>query len=266
MYSSDLSDKEWNIIEPILIESYPPYSMERPKGGRTMWNVMRDILDAIFYVVKTGCQWRMLPKDFPPKGTVYYHFQELKRHGVWDKILQQTNRLVRQKQDRGPNPTFGLIDSQSAKTMYNGEERGIDGNKKVKGRKRHMIVDILGCLLAIVVHAANIHDAVGAENVMKQALEKYPTVAVFCGDEGYRGTAVDAASKLKRRLVISEKIAPDKGWRVIPKRWIAERTFAWLQNSRRLSKDYEIKTENSEAMVLVSSIRLNLMALCKDQL
>jgi putative transposase len=268
IYPSDLSDKEWSIVEPILKEYYSPYKTERPKGGRKMWQDMRDILNGIFYVVKTGCQWKFIPQDFPPKGTVYYHFQKLKSEDVLDKILEATNRLAREKAGRKPDPTFGLIDSQSVKTMYRGTDRGIDGNKKVKGRKRHIVADILGCLLTVVVHAANIHDTVGAERVLEKAIETYPTLQGFCGDEGYNGTAVEASKKLGRPIEISKKIigdAGDKKWRVIPKRWIVERTLAWAQNSRRLSKDYEVNISNSEAVMKVSEIRLNLknVSTCK---
>jgi putative transposase len=264
-YSSNLSDKEWSIVEVILEESYPPYSLERPKGGRVMWTDMREILNGIFYVAKTGCQWEMLPKDFPPKGTVYDHLSKLKRFGVWNKLLEATNRLVREQEGRALSPSFGLIDSQSTKTIYKGEERGVDGNKKIKGRKRHIVVDVLGCLLAIIVHAANAHDTKAAESVLKQAVENYPSLEAFCGDEGYRGTAVEAAETLKRPMEISKKIIGDEGkekeWKVIPKRWIVERTFAWWQNFRRLSKDYEVMTDNSETMAKVVALRLNLKKL-----
>jgi putative transposase len=266
-YASDLTDKEWLIIDPLLGKHYPPYSIDRPNGGCIMSTDMRKILDGIFYVIKTGCQWSYIPKDYPPKGTVYYHFAKMRELGVWDKILEITNRSVRKAEDRTTDPTFGLIDSQSAKTIYDGDNRGIDGNKKVKGRKRHIIVDILGCLLAIIVHAANISDTIAAEEVMIKSVATYPSIKAFCGDEGYRGTAVEAASQLGRPMEISKKIVGEnedpKKWKVIPKRWIVERTFAWMQNSRRLSKDYERKTKNSESVFKIAAIRLNLRKLSK---
>lgn len=264
-YSSNLSDKKWSIIEPILEENYPPYSLERPKGGRVMWVDMREILNGIFYVSKTGCQWEMIPKDLPAKGTVYDHYRKLKTSGAWGKILEKTNRAVREEEGRKEHPTFGLVDSQSTKTIYKGEERGIDGNKKIKGRKRHIVVDVLRCLLAIIVHVANIHDTKAANGVMIQAIQKYPSLKAFCGDEGYRGTAVDDAALLERPMEISKRIIGEKSdtkkWQVIPKRWIVERTFAWWQNFRRLSKDYEVNPSNSETIAKVVAIRLNLKKL-----
>ena len=273
IYKSDLNDDEWKIIEPLLLEHYEPYqkfhSRERPIGGRIMTVDMRDVMDGIFYIITTGCQWEYIPRDFPAKGTVYSHYCKLKECGAWDKILEITNRSVREKEGRSKEPTLGLIDSQSVKTVYSGKDRGIDGNKKIKGRKRHIVVDIIGCLLGIYVHAANISDTIAAENVMIKSIERYGSLKAFCADEGYRGTAVAAAEKLGRPMQISKKILGEnedpKKWKTIPKRWVVERNFGWYGNYRRLSKDYEKNVDNSETMVKVCAIRINLRKLSKIQ-
>ena len=166
------------------------------------------------------------------------------------------------KAGRSESPSYGIIDSQSAKTIYASAERGIDGGKLVKGRKRHIVVDILGCLLSIVVHAANIHDTKSGINPARQAFERYPTIEKFCGDEGYRKSFEDdVKGELKLGVDISEKIQP--GWAVIAKRWIVERTFAWAGYSRRLAKDYEISTHSAEAMFKISHIHTLLRSLAK---
>ena len=168
----------------------------------------------------------------------------------------------RVKEGRSESPSYGIIDSQSVKTVYASEERGIDGGKLVKGRKRHIVVDILGNLLSIVVHAANIHDTKIGINPAKIAFEKYPTIKKFCGDEGYRKSfEEDVKNELKLSVDISEKIVP--GWAVIAKRWIVERTFAWWGYSRRLSKDYEISTHSAESMCKISHIHTLLRSLTK---
>ena len=161
---------------------------------------------------------------------------------------------------RNSCPSYGLIDSQSVKTVYASEGRGYDGGKKVKGRKRHIIVDTMGNILAIVVHAANIHDTVAGIMPARQAYEKYPEIAKFCGDEGYRGTFVfDVFWEFALDVDISERISPK--FEVLPKRWIVERTFAWLGNYRRLSKDYEISTDSAEAMVIIANLHTVLRSL-----
>mgnify|MGYP001577910938 CR=1 FL=1 len=272
MYSSDLSDDQWNLIESILFEYYPPMTGKIPKGGRRMKWVMRDIIDAILYVIKTGCQWRMLPDEFPPWQSVYRHFRKLKKFGVWVKILEIVNRNVRQAAGRTATPTFGIIDAQAVKTIYCGPKRGFDGFKKTKGRKRNIVVDILGCLLAVTVESAGIHDTMLAGSVMQKAVDVYPSIEAFCGDSGYRGTATKAAQKLGRKMIISagvkSKKDPSKPFPILPKRWIVERSFGWFCHNRRLAKDYEKLPENSETVCIISALRhgLNrLMCLNKSQ-
>lgn len=163
-YPSDLTDAQWDLVKDYFIEP----SVKR--RGRKMWRDPRDLLDGIFYLSKTGCQWRQLPLDFPPWRTVHHYFQKWSRSGLLDRVLQELNKKVRQQAGKEALPTYGILDSQSVKTQSGGNERGVDGHKKIKGRKRHIAVDILGCLLAVVVHAANIHDTKAAYSKSLQSL------------------------------------------------------------------------------------------------
>jgi putative transposase len=262
MYISDLTDDQWELVK---------HHFEKPKtgAGRIPYRSdMRDIVDAILYIVKTGCQWRMLPKDFPPHQTVYYYYKKWKEDNTWDAFLQDLVSKARIKEGRNAEPTYGVIDSQSAKTNADGEKKGFDGNKKIKGRKRHIIVDVFGFLLAVIVHAANIHDAKAAENVMKKAIDQYPTIKAFSGDEGYPKTAEEAAQSLGREMHISKKIksteiTDTKGFKVTPKRWVVERTFGWFGFSRRLSRDFEKTTTSAEAIIKISHAKLLINRLTK---
>jgi putative transposase len=248
-YPSDLTDAEWALIEH--------YFQPRDRRGSASLHPRKRIVDAIFYVVKSGCQWRMLPNDFPPWQTVYDHFSRWNKRGVWEAALNQLNALHRQNNGRSASPSYGIIDSQSVKTEYASEERGIDGGKKVKGHKRHSVVDILGNLLHVSVHAANCSDTVAGGPVMARAAEKYPSIEAFSGDAGYRGTAVKFVDEtLGLVLHISTKIKD--GWAVLPKRWVVERTFAWLGRFRRLSKDFEILTGTAENMIRIAMLKKTL--------
>jgi putative transposase len=248
-YPSDLTDAEWALIEH--------YFQPRDRRGSASLHPRKRIVDAIFYVVKSGCQWRMLPNDFPPWQTVYDHFSRWNKRGVWETALDQLNALHRQNNGRSASPSYGMIDSQSVKTEYASEERGIDGGKKVKGHKRHIVVDILGNLLHVSVHAANCSDTVAGGPVMARAAEKYPSIEAFSGDAGYRGTAVKFVDEtLGLVLHISTKIKD--GWAVLPKRWVVERTFAWLGRFRRLSKDFEILTGTAENMIRIAMLKKTL--------
>ena len=251
MYPSDLKNEQWNLIEKFFLEA--PRS--NPKG-RKVWRDMLDIFEAILYVNKTGCQWRQLPLDFPPWQTVYGYFQKWRKSGLLDKVLKILNQKVREQEGRTATPSFGIIDSQSVKMQSSGSEKGVDGNKKVKGRKRHIIVDSLGCLLAVNVHAANVHDTKSAYFVMKKACEKYPSIVAFWGDQGYCKTAEADALRLGRTLHISKKI--DDKFAILPKRWAVKRTFGWFNGYRRMSKDFETNPRNSEAHIKMCCIKITL--------
>jgi putative transposase len=249
IYPSDLSDSQWLLLEPLFTDL-------PVKRGRKRWRDPRDIIDAVLYLNKTGCQWRQLPIDFPPWKTVYNTFRKWQKDGTWEAILELLNEMVRVKEGRKPMPSYGLLDSQSVKSSSPGEQRAYDGNKKVKGRKRHIMVDVLGLLLCVFVHAANIHDTKAAGVVMTKSLERYPSLVAFCGDEGYRKTAEEAAISLGKELHISARIKDT--FAVIPKRWVVERSFAWLNGYRRLAKDFERNTAISETMVRLAFIKINL--------
>jgi putative transposase len=227
------------------------------KRGNGHKHSKKVIVDAILYIVKGGIPWRMMPNDLPPWQTVYDHFSKWSKRGVWEKCLDRLVAYRRQKAGRKARPSYGIIDAQSVKTQYASEERGIDGGKKVKGRKRHIVVDILGNLLHVKVHAANLSDTKSACVVLAGAADKWPSLKAFSGDAGYRGTAVEFTSKkLDRSLHISEKI--EGKWAVLPKRWVVERTFSWFGGFRRLSKDFEIIPATAENMVRIAMLKITL--------
>ena len=198
-YKSDLSDAEWDLIK----NDFEPAS-NRGNGHK---HSKKTIVDAILYIVKGGIPWRLMPNDFPAWQTVYDHFSKWNKCGIWEKCLDRLTAYHRQKAGRTSRPSYGIIDAQSVKTQYASEERGIDGGKKVKGHKRHIVVDFLGNLLYVKVHAANLSDTKSACEVLEGVADKYSSLKAFSGDAGYRGTAVDFTSqKLNMTLHISEKI------------------------------------------------------------
>ena len=246
-YPSDLHDKEWDKIAR--------YFQPKSKRGKPREHDQKAIVNAILYVLKGGITWRMMPNDLPPWQTVYDHFSRWSKRGVWELILDDLNHTARCHSGKNQPPSYGIIDAQSVKTQYASEERGIDGGKKVKGHKRHIIVDVLGNLLHVQVHAANISDTKAACELFERTSEKYPSIDAYSGDAGYRGTAVTFVKEtLNMPLHISMKIKD--GWAVLPKRWVVERTFAWLNNFRRLAKDFEILPATSENMIRIAMIKL----------
>jgi len=247
-YSTDLTDEEWKVIE-----SFFPY------GNQSDWH-KRSLVNAVRYINKTGCQWRMLPNDFPPHNTVWSFYRRAKEKGIWQLINDELVKLTREKDNRDASPSYALIDSQSAKTTSASEDVGIDGGKKIKGRKRHIVTDTMGNLLSVKVHAANIHDTKSGILATKIAKEKYPSIEGMLADCGYRKTYEEEALELGIKVSISPRI---KGvFEIQPKRWVVERTFSWMNHSRRLSKDYEISTSSEETMVLISHSMILLKRLC----
>lgn len=247
MYPSDLNDEEWALVGHFFDRS-------DPRGSRGKFE-KRTIVNAILYVAKGGITWRMMPNDFPPWNTVYDHFRRWNRRGVWEQALDFLNREVRSKQGKKETPTYAIVDSQSVKTQYASQDRGIDGWKKVKGHKRHIATDTLGNMLEVQVHAANVYDTNKGWQVCEKVAKKYPTVEAFSADQSYRGTTLGfVENTLGLRLDISSK--PKEGFQVVAKRWIVERTFAWLGAFRRLAKDFEMLTSTSENMIRIAMITI----------
>jgi putative transposase len=261
-YPSDLTRTQWDRLKRLLPPAKP--------GGRPRTVQLREILNGIFYIARGGCAWRMMPKDLPPWSTCYDYFWKWRNDGTWSKINDTLRTQVRHQDHRKKSPSMGIIDSQSVKTTERGGPHGIDAHKKVNGRKRHLVVDTLGMVVAAVVHSAGIQDRDGAKPVLKKLVGRFPRLKKILADGIYNGGIAEWAQELGGwifEVVIRPEAEETEGkrgkkkFKVLKWRWIVERTLAWLGRYRRLSKDYEGTEESSESWIYIAMTHLMLRRL-----
>lgn len=262
-YPSDLTDEEWALVQPLVPPAKP--------GGRRRKKSERDLVNGIMYVLSTGCQWRYVPKDLPPKSTLHDYLTRWNDDGTLHRLHHALYVKCREQMAREPSPTAAVIDSQSVKSAEKGgpyiDPHGYDAGKKIKGKKRHILVDTVGLMLQVVVHPANIQDRDGGVLVLSSLFGRFPFLAKLFADGGYQGPkfrAAVAAILPRLNVEIVKRSDEAKGFEVLPRRWVVERSLGWLGRCRRLAKDFENLTDNAVAFVRLASIRLMLRRLCNS--
>jgi transposase len=254
-YPSTITDEVWSVLEPLLPVRDPH------RGGRPRTYGDRLVLDTIFYVLRSGCQWRMTPHDLAPWGAAYRWYRSWEADGTWDALHDRLREQVRRAAGRDPSPTAAVLDAQSIKSSEGGQQRGFDAGKKTTGRKRHLVVDVMGLLLVVMVSSASVQDRAGGRAILTRLAERFPGVALVWADGGYANKIDDgllgwARATLGLLVAIVKRSDTARGFQVLARRWVVERTFGWLVRNRRLARDYERLTTCSETMIKVAMIRL----------
>ena len=263
-YPSDLSEAAWAVLEPLM-----PVR-DRAKGGAPRKYGDRLVLNGIFFVLRSGCQWRMIPRDLLPWDAAYRWYAAWRADGTWDLIHDALRAPVRVADGRDPAPSAGVLDAQSILTEEGGQARGYDAGKRTRGRKRHIVTDTLGLLLVVMVTSASVQDRHGGKAILQLLAARFSSIALIWADAGYAnqidsGLVTWARTAASIVLQIVKRSDDVKGFQVLPRRWVVERTFGWLIRSRRLSRDYERRTDNSEAMIKIAMIRLMATRLAGEQ-
>jgi transposase len=256
-YASDMTDAEWALIAPHLP---PPRRLGRPRTTE-----LRSVVDALLYLLATGCQWRLLPRDFPPYSTVQRFFYRWREDGVWQRVNHDLVMRAREAEGREASPSAGVIDSQSVKTTEAGGPRGFDAGKKIKGRKRHILTDTTGLLVAAKVHEAGVQDRDGAVPLLASVRSCLPWLRHVFADGAYAGAKLeDALAALGRWTIeIVKRSDAAQGFELLPRRWVVERTLAWLNRNRRLAKDFEASIASATAWLLLASVKLLMRRLAR---
>jgi putative transposase len=247
MYPTNLTDAQWQRIEKHI-----------PNANRKRKHDLRQVWNALLYLVKTGCQWRMIPKEFPSWQVVYYYYNRWQQEEVYDVILEKIRIQLRVSLGQNQDASVGIIDSQTVRSANNKSLMSIDGNKKVKGIKRHVVVDKNGWLLTVMVSVAHIHDSKAAELLMRKLKEAMWGIKLLIGDGGYRGELIDKAKTVFNYVlqIVMRNKEEKNTFKPLPMRWVIERTFSWFDNDRRLCRNYELLFDSAESMVKLSAIKL----------